>query len=211
MNNYWNKLYKEKKHISVWPWSDIVSEINKIKVKKKIDILEIGCGAGANIPFFLDKRFKYQGVDTSVHIIKILKKKFPILNKKLIASNFKKIDYKKNSFDIIFDRAAVSHNKFDNIQQIINDAYDLLNEEGHYVGVDWYSTKCSDCKKQNKKQTNLLKSGVFKSVGPVFFFKKENIISIFKNFKIISLVEKTEFDHLTKKTFARWRFVAKQR
>ena len=33
--NYWNNLYIKNKHISVWPWSDVVSLLNKFIKKNK--------------------------------------------------------------------------------------------------------------------------------------------------------------------------------
>ena len=75
--NYWNNIYK-KKHLSVWPWSDIVSLTSKfcakIISKKSSNVLELGCGAGANIPFFLSNKCQYIGIDKSEHIINFLKK-----------------------------------------------------------------------------------------------------------------------------------------
>ena len=77
-SNQWNFLYSNNTNISIWPWSDLISMyynyFNK-KNKKKIRILELGCGAGANIPFFLNRKFDYYGLDGSNYIIKKLKKK----------------------------------------------------------------------------------------------------------------------------------------
>jgi ubiquinone/menaquinone biosynthesis C-methylase UbiE len=77
--NYWNKLYINNKHMSVWPWSDLISLVNKFSKNtlknKSSKILELGCGAGANIPFFLKQECSYYGIDNSEFIINQLKKK----------------------------------------------------------------------------------------------------------------------------------------
>ena len=49
-------------------------------VKKKINnknskLLELGFGAGANIPFFLKQKIKYYGVEGSKNIVNVVKKK----------------------------------------------------------------------------------------------------------------------------------------
>ena len=63
-----------KKHLSVWPWSDLISLCSRYhKLKKSSSVLEIGCGVGANIPFFLSKNINYHGIDIMV-AIKIIKK-----------------------------------------------------------------------------------------------------------------------------------------
>ena len=71
----WNNLYKKNKHISVWPWSDLVSLIMKFKNtnKKSIKVLELGCGAGANIPFFYNYRCDYYAIEGSDVMVKKLK------------------------------------------------------------------------------------------------------------------------------------------
>jgi tRNA1(Val) A37 N6-methylase TrmN6 len=81
-NLIWDKLYSNRLHFSRWPWSDLVSICSKYsKVNKKLKILEIGCGVGANVPFFLSKNCKYTGVDISKNAINFLKKKFKNKNK----------------------------------------------------------------------------------------------------------------------------------
>jgi len=45
--------------------------------KKQNRVLELSCGAGANIPFFLGQGFKYYGIDGSDTIINKLKESFP--------------------------------------------------------------------------------------------------------------------------------------
>ena len=50
----WEEIYKVNRHMATWPWSDIVSDVMILKPSKNLKVLEIGCGPGANIPFFLD-------------------------------------------------------------------------------------------------------------------------------------------------------------
>ena len=71
-DNNWDKTYKKKFHLSVWPWSDLISySARYLKPKNKFKkILELGCGAGANIPFFLQRKFDYYGIEGSKTIIK---------------------------------------------------------------------------------------------------------------------------------------------
>ena len=49
----WEQRYAEKTHLSVRPWSDTVSLVIqhcKSVVTEARRVLELGCGAGANIP-----------------------------------------------------------------------------------------------------------------------------------------------------------------
>ena len=65
MKQYWQEIYIQKKHMSLWPWSDLISEFKSLNITKKINILEIGCGSGANIPFFLKQNCNYYAIDKS--------------------------------------------------------------------------------------------------------------------------------------------------
>ncbi len=60
----WEERYKENTNMSIWPWSDLVSYVNNyVKPQNsQLRILELGCGAGANIPFFLSFNADYFGI-----------------------------------------------------------------------------------------------------------------------------------------------------
>ena len=48
--------------------------INKFSLKKKIIILDVGCGIGANAHYLKDKYSKYIGVDISSEMIRVARK-----------------------------------------------------------------------------------------------------------------------------------------
>ncbi len=78
----WDDTYRDGAHNSIWPWSDVVSYVMRYARPKKGQItrvLELGCGAGANIPFFLSfgSEMQYFGIDGSHHVIERLKEKYP--------------------------------------------------------------------------------------------------------------------------------------
>ena len=68
----WDERYSSNTQMSIWPWSDLVSYVIRYAkpARKQIRVLELGCGAGANIPFFLAQGFKYYGIEGSNTIIK---------------------------------------------------------------------------------------------------------------------------------------------
>ena len=47
----WDQRYKENLQMSIWPWSDLVSAVMRLRLPASTRVLELGCGAGANIPF----------------------------------------------------------------------------------------------------------------------------------------------------------------
>ena len=62
-SNEWDVIYKDNSQLSIWPWSDLVSLVHKncksIITKRDGKVLELGCGAGANIPLFLSLNLNY--------------------------------------------------------------------------------------------------------------------------------------------------------
>ena len=73
----WENIYKNYLHISKWPWSDLVTLVNKYseyKLNNKLNILEIGTGLGANISFIINNNHNYYGNEESTTAYNFLKK-----------------------------------------------------------------------------------------------------------------------------------------
>ena len=81
----WDYRYKENNHMSIWPWSDLVSLVNQHIPKKKVfKVLELGCGAGANIPLFISLNADYYSVEGSETIVSKLHHQYPQLKNNII-------------------------------------------------------------------------------------------------------------------------------
>ena len=118
---HWNNIYYKNKHLSQWPWTEVISLCNRY-CKKQIynktnKILELGFGAGANIPFFLKKPIKYYGVEGSKVIFLKIKKKYKKIKKNILNKNFNEEIFPNLKFDLILDRASVTHNDKKNIKK----------------------------------------------------------------------------------------------
>ena len=73
----WEQLYQENQQEAIWPWSHLVSLAHHFgNLHKGMRVLELGCGAGANIPFFLQQGADYYGVDGSPTTVIALQKRF---------------------------------------------------------------------------------------------------------------------------------------
>ena len=214
--NHWYKTYSDNQHLSSWPWSEVISLCNRF-CKKKINnknskLLELGFGAGANIPFFLKQKIKYYGVEGSKNIVNVVKKKYK--NKNLIHGDFSQSYFEKYKFDVILDRASITHNNKKDIHRILDDVQDKLTKKGTFIGIDWYSKNCSDFINRKSKNNYLyFKSGVFKNIGGVFFSNKKEILNFFKKFKIIHLSEKKIETFRKKKKYivSSWSIVAEKK
>ena len=205
--------------MSIWPWSELISLYYnnfQLKIKKKIKILELGCGAGANIPFFTKLNADYYGIDGSKTIINLLKKKYPKLKKKLFVADFTKNIPIDKKFDLIIDRASITCNKKSSIIKSITNLRKKLNNKGLFFGIDWYSSSSTDFKKglidEDKNTKKNMKNSIFSNAGSFHFASKKMMINYFKKFKIISLNHKIDVNEKGRKhQLATWTIVAEKK
>ena len=122
----WNIRYKKNTHMSIWPWSDLVSLVMQNKpLKEKFRVLELGCGAGANIPLFVTLGADYYAVEGSQTIVDQLHKRYPQFKDNIIVGDFTK-DMPNQEFDLIVDRAALTHNNEKSIIECISKCHKKL-------------------------------------------------------------------------------------
>ena len=142
-SNEWDERYQKNTHMSIWPWSDLVSSVMRNKPKKEgFKVLELGCGAGANIPFFISLNSEYYAVEGSATIVKQLHQQYPQFKDNIILGDFTKYIPNEN-FDLIVDRASLTCNNEKAIIECLGRCHKQLVNDGKFIGVDWFSTKHS--------------------------------------------------------------------
>lgn len=210
--NYWENLYKSKMHRSIWPWDDVIKFTKKYYKKNKNSILELGCGYGANIPFFLHEKFNYYGIDFSEFAINYLKRKFPLIRDKLYKSDLNKFNYDilKKKFDLILDRGTLTHFKDDDIKKLFQKLFKITNKNSIVICCSLYSDKCEILKKNKNK--NFFSKGMFKDVGYINFFNKKKLNKIFSDWEILFMEEVIHFNYYKKKEkYSYWNVVLKKK
>jgi SAM-dependent methyltransferase len=213
----WDSRYKENTNMSVWPWSDLVSYVKRyVHLTKNSRVLELGCGAGANIPFFLSLGVKYYSIEGSATMVNKLKKKFPNIRENIVFGDFtQNIPFSK-SFDLVIDRSSLTHNTTKGIMECLENVNQKLKGGGKYVGIDWFSTSHSYYKKGGKIidsfTRNRFQNGQFQNVGVVHFSNKAHLQNLFKNFEFLVLEHKIIKKEIPsdEEIFASWNFVAQK-
>src|SRR3990172_8519201 len=100
----WEDTYRNSSHLSIWPWSEMVSYVMRyVRPDKNFRVLEVGCGAGANIPFFKHLEVDYHAIEGSASIVEKLHKRFPDLKDKIIVGDFTGEIATPGLFDLIVD------------------------------------------------------------------------------------------------------------
>jgi SAM-dependent methyltransferase len=214
----WDSIYQANQHMSTWPWSDLITYVkrNLPNIDEKYYVLELGCGAGANISFFQQLKARYFATEGSSHIVKYLTSKFPAL-----ADNIKAVDFTKEipfdrTFDLIFDRGSVCCNNTKSIENCISLISDHLKPGGFFIGIDWPSTLHTEFNNgiftDDAYTKNHFPPGPYYNMGLIHFFDTKHIRELFKGFEFIKMEHKTLKQEFPESDYqmATWNFVVKK-
>jgi len=218
-SSQWEQRYAESTHLSVWPWSDIVSLVHrhcKPIIAGGGRVYELGCGAGANIPLFLSLGLDYYAIEGSATIVDQLHKRYPELSSNILVGDFTLDTPFVGSFDLVIDRAALTHNSSESIQRAIESVFHSLKPGGFFIGSDWFSINHSDYLRGDSDDDEYTRSnylnGQFTGVGAVHFSDESHLRELFQEFEIIFLEEKLSkrFEPADQHQFASWNIVARR-
>lgn len=214
----WDTIYQANQQMSIWPWSDLVSYVMRYSkpTNKNFKVLELGCGAGANISFFQYFNVDYYATEGSGSVVKYLIDKYTFLSEKIKVADFtKKIPFDE-TFDLIFDRASITHNNTEAIKSCISLISKHLKPKGIFIGIDWFSIAHSEFNNglfaRDRNTKDNFPSGQFYQVGQVHFSDKSHIRELFKEFEFIKLEHKIVSQEYPESNyqFASWNFAVKK-
>jgi SAM-dependent methyltransferase len=176
----WDDRFRANQNISVWPWSDLVSYVNRYA--KPGDgftrVLEIGCGAGANIPFFVQSGMTYFAIEGSAAIVARLRETHPGLKDRIVIGDFTHSLPFSGSFDLVVDRSALTHNTTEAIRRTLSMIFACLRPGGKFIGIDWFSTSHQDADSGDALDAHTrtrLPVGQFAGIGAVHFSDEAHI------------------------------------
>lgn len=214
----WEQRYHENTHLSVWPWSDVVSFVMRHARPSgsQFRVLELGCGAGANIPFFEALGVQYCAIEGSPTIVQKLHERFPALHDAIVAGDFTLDIPFDGEFDLVLDRAALTHNSSAAISRSLSAVHAKLKPGGKFIGIDWFSTAYSDYEKGVQAEDRFTRTGYcdgsFAGVGRVHFSDKPHLQDLFKDFELLVLEHKQMRREIPGDgwNFASWNLVARK-
>jgi SAM-dependent methyltransferase len=179
----WDQTYRESRQLSTWPWSDLVSFT--LRHARPDDgfrrVLELGCGAGANIPFFRKLGVDYWAIEGSAFVVAKLHEAFPDLGDRIVAGDFTREISFDGPFDLVIDRSSLTHNDTDAIRRTLRMVGSLMRPGAKFIGINWFSTKHSAAAAGDPMdphtRTNI-PAGQFAGVGAVHFSDQEHIVDL---------------------------------
>ena len=215
----WEERYAERAHWSVWPWSDVVSLVHRHcqeAIRRGTPrVFEFGCGPGANIQFFKALGCDYFSVEGSHSAVAAVHDVHPDLKDRVIVGDFTQPHGFGGSFDLVIDRASITHNAVPAIEHFLAIASDCLKPGGVFIGSDWFSTEHSDFQKGTDAGDPFTRTqipdGQFSGVGKVHFSDEAHLRDLFCRYDLLYLEEK----FLRRKEpegaqFASWNIVARK-
>lgn len=179
----WNRAFLANTHLSVWPWSDLVSYVNRYAKPAQgyRRVLELGCGVGANVPLFLKLGVDYFAIEGSEAAVRMLHQAYPDLSDRIVVGDFTRELAFDGLFDLVVDRSAITHNTTASIRDVLSMVFDRLRPGGKLLGIDWFSTEYPDALRgdalDSHTRTNL-PSGQFAGIGTVHFSDQEHVIGL---------------------------------
>jgi SAM-dependent methyltransferase len=194
MNN-WQEFFN-KNDGNNFPHTSLITfffrHIYKIK-KKKIDILDLGCGTGSSLMLIRKNSFNVDLVDISKaalnKINKINKKNKNIKTFNIDFNYF--LRYSKKKYDLIIDSTSIQHLTEDEIKQSYNLINKNLKKNGYFFSINLNSNRgLNDAnfyvtKLKKNKLLNLFKLCNLKKVDYNFFYYTENNSKHYIKFNVI--------------------------
>ena len=216
----WDDLYASGRQISIWPWSDVVSLVMR-HARPPADqpdfrMIELGCGVGANIPFFSALGIDYHGIDASPTAIVRLRNAFPLLGQNLLVGDFTGSWPVEGEFDLVVDRAAITHNDMKGVASAFAEVGRRLKPGGKLVCVDLFSAASSEASagepgSETGTRVNF-SEGPLSGTGLAHFFDEAELRTLLAGFDILHLQHKvvTTIGPEANRDFSSWSLVAKR-
>lgn len=209
----WNQVYSKNLHQSLWPWSNVISLVHRYckPFPDGFSVLELGFGAGANIPFFMSLNADYRGIEGSSIMVDSAKANFPQLADKLICADYTIEIPFEVKFDLILDRGSLICNPLNDIVKTISKIRNLLKPNGRFIGTDWFSTESYDYSTSiagPDKYTRTPSSGDWAGIGYIHYSDHEHIKDLLSEFNLYYLCHRMNTNyHISDSDVGVWDFV----
>lgn len=151
--------------------------------RKKITVLDLGCGQGASAWFLAREGFTVTGVDFASSAVEKARAYLSAegLEAELTVADFRALPFPKGSFNLVVDIESVYANTREDIKKIYRNAYLLLKDGGAFFTM-CFSTECSNFGVGRK-----IEEGTYADIpegsprtGLAHYFEKAELEALFK-------------------------------
>jgi SAM-dependent methyltransferase len=185
----WDNIFSESGKIFLKPHPDMEKISQLLKANGVRRILDLGCGTGRHLLFFLKKGFEVFGIDASPTAISIAKEWLKEENLKAdlkLHRMEKKFPYEANFFDAIISIQVIHHNLIKDILITVSEIVRVLRKGGiifitfPHLGGTWHERPNL---KEIEKGTYIPQKEKEKGL-PHHFFTIDEIYEVFHLFKL---------------------------
>lgn len=200
MDSVWEELHASR------PWGKYPAEplIRTVmrayrtpEVRAKTRVLELGCGAGANLGFFLAEGFQTYGLDGAPSAILKAEQRLRSLAADgqaldLKVQTFEEIDYPPNSFDVVVDHFAIYANPMVVIDETYEKVHRMLAPGGRFYSCVWGArTTGANSGIMLEPSTSLSPTeGPCRDMGISHFFSRPNLEAAFLDWTDVQITHR---------------------
>ncbi|WP_169741255.1 class I SAM-dependent methyltransferase [Andreprevotia chitinilytica] len=213
----WDSIYKARHQHTAWPWSELVGYVRRYGPPSLAGarVLELGCGSGANIPFFLSAGADYYAIEGSQAALDVVLQRYPELVGRVVLGDFTVDIPLPGQFDLIVDRSSLTHNTTEAIERTLRMLAQRLVPGGRLIGIDWFSDRHSDRqfgRAQDEHTLTDFSAGQFVNCGNVHFSDEAHLRALLADFRLLALEHKEVQNRLSpeQKVFASWHFAVEK-
>jgi hypothetical protein len=155
-------------------------------------------------------------MEGSESMVRRLRDRFPALGKTIAAADFTVEHVFAPGFDLIVDRASLTHNSTSAIENGLRLTWEALKPGAYFIGVDWFSTQYSEFERGDEDVDEYTRTnypdGPFAGVGRVHFSDLAHLRALFSQFEVILLEEKVIRRAVpdSRSQFASWNVVVRK-
>lgn len=198
----WEKdIYAKGKQVNRWPYTEVVSKVIRetgTTERKKLKVLETGCGAGNNIWFLAAEGYEAYGIDYSSSAIDYAAKRLKEegLQAELEVGDISNLPWPDDYFDIVIDRGAITQNNYEQVKLILAENFRVLKPGGVIMCFTLFSINSPDRVHGREVSYNTydhFTAGCFKNVGLTSFFTRNDLEQLFHQFKDLEIIRESAF------------------
>lgn len=173
----------------------------KAPERRKVKILEMGCGTGANVWYMAREGFSVYGVDASPTAIRTAKERLRMerLNANLKRGDMVSLSFPSGFFDAVVDIAALECNRMAFIRRMCREAHRVLKPGGKFFSMmvacgSWGHGKgrpvCVRTRTGRRVEKGTFTDaaeGPHTGQGVIHFFEKKEIQTALKSFLKVNI------------------------
>lgn len=143
-NSWETDIYSKGRQLNRWPFSDVVADVTRLTAgadRAALSVLDLGCGAGNNVWYFLDAGFQVCGIDISPTAVKVALDRMHELGfdaPDLRVGDFTELPWADCRFDLVVDRGSLSQVTIEDAMKTLSEVNRVLKPGGALLNYNLY-------------------------------------------------------------------------